>query len=73
VKRLVADLTGVVAVYNNMCIKLCHTFTRPFSQLQFCNIYGEAQYDVAQAALTGKDIACQQFCMILLGLQLQVL
>jgi hypothetical protein len=28
---------------------------------------------VAQAALTGKDVACQQFCTILLGPQLQAL
>jgi len=42
VKRLIADLTGVVAVYDDMCIKSCHAFTRPFAQLQFCNICGEA-------------------------------
>jgi len=73
VKRLIADLTGVVAVYNDMCIKSCHAFTRPFAQLRFCNICGEARYDVAQAVLTGKDVVCQQFCTILLGPQLQAL
>jgi len=73
VKRLVAQKTGVVAIYDDMCINSCHAFMGPFAQLQFCSICGEAQYDVAQAALTGKDIACQQFCTILLGLQLQAL
>jgi hypothetical protein len=72
VKRLVAETIGIVAIYDNMCINLCHAFTRPFAQLQFCSICGEARYD-AQAALTGKNIARQQFCMILLGPQLQAL
>jgi hypothetical protein len=73
VKWLVAETTGVVAVYDDMCINSCHAFTGPFSQLHFCSICGEARYDVAQAALTGKDVARQQFCTILLGPQLQAL
>ena len=73
VKRLVAQLTGVVAVYDDMCINSCHAFTGPFSQLRYCSLCGEARYDVAQAALTGKDVARQQFCTILLGPQLQAL
>jgi len=73
VKRLVAQKMGVVAVYNDMCINSCHAFMGPFAQLRFCSICGEARYDVAQAALTGKDIARQQFCTILLGPQLQAL
>ena len=73
VKRLVAETTGVVAVYDDMCINSCHAFTGPFSQLQFCSICGEARYDMAQATLTGKDVARQQFCTILLGPQLQAL
>jgi hypothetical protein len=72
VKRLVAETTGVVAIYDDMCINSCHAFTGPFSQLQFCSICGEARYD-AQAGLTGKNIARQQFCTILLGPQLQAL
>ena len=72
VKRLVAETTGVIAVYDDMCINSCHAFTGPFAQLQFCSICGEARYD-AQAALTSKNIARQQFCMILLGPQLQAL
>ena len=73
VKQLVAQKTGIVAVYDDMCINSCHAFTGPFAQLRFCSICGEARYDVAQAALTGKDIARQQFCTILLGPQLQAL
>jgi hypothetical protein len=33
VKRLVAQLTGVVAIYDDMCINSCHAFMGPFSQL----------------------------------------
>ena len=73
VRRLVAETTGVVAVYDDMCINSCHAFTGPFSQLQSCSICGEARYDVTEAALSGKNIARQQFCTILLGPQLQAL
>jgi hypothetical protein len=73
VKGLVAKTMGIVAIYDDMCINSCHMFTGPFAQLQSCSLYEEARYDVNQAALTGKNIACQQFCMIPLGLQLQAL
>jgi hypothetical protein len=73
VKKLVAEITGVVAVYDDMCINSCHAFTGPFAELQSCGICGEARYDVTQSALTGKDVPRQQFCTILLGPQLQAL
>jgi hypothetical protein len=73
VKKLVSDITGVIAVYDDMCINSCHAFTGPFAKLQTCHICGEARYDVTQSALTGKDVPRQQFCTILLGPQLQAL
>jgi len=73
VKKLVAETMGVIAIYDNMCINSCHTFTGPFAQLRSCSICGEAQYNVTEAALSGKNVACQQFCTILLGPQLQAL
>ena len=33
VRRLVAEITGVVAVYDDMCINSCYAFTGPFSYL----------------------------------------
>ena len=45
VKKLVAKITGVVAVYDDMCINSCHAFTGPFTQLESCSICGEARYD----------------------------
>jgi hypothetical protein len=73
VKKLVAKITGVVAVYDDMCINSCHAFTGPFSQLKTCTICGEDRYDATQLQSTGKKVARQQFCTILLGPQLQVL
>jgi hypothetical protein len=73
VKKLVAEITGVVAVYDDMCINSCHAFTGPFSQLESCTVCGESRYNAAQLALTGKKVPCQQFCTILLGPQLQAL
>jgi hypothetical protein len=68
VKGLVAKTMGIVAIYDDMCINSCHTFIGPFAQLQFYSLCREARYNVTQAALTGKKIACQQFYMISLGL-----
>ncbi|KAN0121381.1 hypothetical protein V8E52_003277 [Russula decolorans] len=73
VKKLVAEITDVVAVYDNICINSCHVFTGPFAELQSCSICREARYDATQSALTGKDVPQQQFCTILLGPQLQAL
>src|SRR6266852_7606503 len=57
-----------------MCINSCHTFTGPFAQLESCSICREAQYNLASQHISeGKKVPCQQFCIILLGLQLQAL
>jgi hypothetical protein len=73
VKKLVAEISGVVAVYDDMCINSCHAFTGPFSQLQSCSVCGEARYDPSELASAGRKVSCQQFGTILLGPQLQAL
>ena len=73
VKKLVSEITGVIAVYDDMCINSCHAFMGPFSQHNSCTICGEAQYNMVQLASTDKKVPCQQFCMILLSPQLQAL
>jgi hypothetical protein len=73
VKKLVAESSGVVAVYDDMCINSCHAFTGPFSHLESCSLCGEARYDAARSMSTGKKIPRQQFSTILLGPQLQAL
>lgn len=73
VKKLVAEITGIVAVYDDMCINSCHAFTGPFAQFESCSICGEARYDLVRLASTGKKLPRQQFCTILLGPQLQAM
>ena len=73
VKKLVAEITGVVAVYDDMCINSCHAYTGPFAQLESCTICRETRYDAAQLASTRKKVPRQRFCTILLGPQLQAL
>ena len=73
VKKLVAEISGVVAVYDDMCINSCHAFTGPFSQLESCSICGESRYVTSQLASTRQKVARQQFGTILLGPQLQAL
>lgn len=72
VKKLVAEITGVIAAYDDMCINSCHAFTGPFSHLASCSICGEARYDKAKSK-NGKNVARLQFCTVLLGPQLQAL
>lgn len=71
--KLVAEITGVVAVYDDMCINSCHAFTRSFAQLKSCSTCGEARYDAAEFTSSGKEVPCQQCFTVLLGPQLQAL
>jgi hypothetical protein len=73
IKKLVADISGVVSVRDDMCINSCHAFTGPFVQLNACSVCSEPQYDPVQFVLTGKKIPRQQMCTILLGPQIQAL
>ena len=73
VKKLIADITGVVAVMDDMCINSCHAFTGPFAELEACSICSEPRYDPIQRECTGKNIPRQQACTILLGPQIQAL
>lgn len=41
VRNLVAEISGVVAIYNDMYINSCHAFTGPFFQL--CMMYPDLQ------------------------------
>ncbi|KAE9389677.1 hypothetical protein BT96DRAFT_959981 [Gymnopus androsaceus JB14] len=48
VKKLIADITGVVAIYCDMCINSCHTYTGPFKDLESCCYCHEPHYDQDQ-------------------------
>ena len=73
VKNLVAKITGVCAVYDDMCINGCHAFTGPFTYLRSCHVCSEPRYDPEEFASSGKEVPRQQACTIPLGPQLQAL
>ncbi|KAG6848669.1 hypothetical protein H0H93_015004 [Arthromyces matolae] len=73
VKKLVATVTGVVPVMDDMCINSCHAFTGPFEALESCTICNEPRYDPNQYSEHGKKVARQQSCTIPLGPQIQAL
>ena len=56
VKNLVAKITGVCAVYDDMCINGCHAFTGPFADLQSCHACLEPRYDPEKFASSGKKV-----------------
>lgn len=41
VKKLVANITGVISVPDDMCFNSCLAFTGPFSHLQACPVCRE--------------------------------
>ncbi|EIN04486.1 hypothetical protein PUNSTDRAFT_76415, partial [Punctularia strigosozonata HHB-11173 SS5] len=45
IRRRVADITGVVAVMHDMCVKSCAAFTGPFADMEECPYCGEPRYD----------------------------
>jgi hypothetical protein len=73
VKKLVANITGVIAVPDDMCFNSCLAFTGPFSHLQACPVCGEPRYDPIQLNLKRKNIPRKEQCTILLGPQIQAL
>ncbi|KAG6883132.1 hypothetical protein C0993_007664 [Termitomyces sp. T159_Od127] len=56
VKQLVANISGIVPVMDDMCINSCHAFTGPFSDLDACTICKEPRYDPVQLAKHGKKV-----------------
>jgi len=73
VKKLVAQISGVVSINDDMCINSCHAFTSPFAKLESCSVCGEPCYDPVQLAAKHKNVPRQQACTIPLGPQIQAL
>lgn len=73
-RRLVEDVTGVIGVFDDMCINSCMAFTGPLQDLDKCNVCDEPRYNVAaQQKDADLKIPRQQMCTIPLGPQLQAL
>lgn len=75
VRKLVAELSGVVAVEDDMCPNSCIAYTGPFKTLENCPTCGEPRYDpVKLTASNGhKKVPRQRVSTIPLGPQLQAL
>lgn len=73
VKNLVANISGVVSISDDMCINSCHAFTGPFADLQACYYCSEPRYDPDVRAKSGKLLPRKQECTIPIGPQLQAL
>jgi len=73
VKNLVANISGVVSVSDDMCINSCHAFTGPFADLQACHYCSEPRYNPDELAKSGKLLPRKQECTIPIGPQLQAL
>ncbi len=48
VKALVADLTGVTSIVDDMCINSCTAFTGPLEDAERCPKCGEPRFDPKQ-------------------------
>lgn len=73
IKKLVANISGVVSIDDDMCINSCHAFTGPYTDLQACQICYEPRYDPTILATTGKEVPRKRACTIPLGPQIQAL
>ena len=67
IKRIVAEITGVVPIVHHMCVNSCIAFTGPFSELDKCPYCNEDRYD------SNTNAARQELHTIPLGPQLQSL
>ncbi|KAL1739491.1 hypothetical protein HDZ31DRAFT_77554, partial [Schizophyllum fasciatum] len=70
-KTLVHRLSGVSAVWRDMCVKSCVAFTGPFADLEHCPTCGQERYEKAKRG--SKNVPRKQFSTVLLGPQLQAL
>ncbi|KAF9642967.1 hypothetical protein BDM02DRAFT_3104994 [Thelephora ganbajun] len=75
IKRRVKDLTGIVPIYDNMCINSCMAFTGPYKDLDACLECLEPRHDPAVLRSSGSAIKKprQSMTTIPIGPQIQAL
>ncbi|KAF8156738.1 hypothetical protein B0H34DRAFT_859431 [Crassisporium funariophilum] len=73
VKTLVAKISGVVSVSDDMCINSCHAFTGPFAELEACHYCLEPRYNPVVFEKTGKKVHRKEACTFPIGPQAQAL
>ncbi|KIL63474.1 hypothetical protein M378DRAFT_127762, partial [Amanita muscaria Koide BX008] len=69
VKKLVAEISGVVSVLDDMCVNSCEAFVGPKADYEACSICLEPRYKVKKS----KRVPQQQMITIPLGPQIQAL
>jgi hypothetical protein len=73
IKRRVEQISGVVPIVHDMCIKSCAAFTGPFADRDTCPTCLEPRYDPIHLARNGARVARRQFNTIPIGPVLQAL
>jgi hypothetical protein len=73
VRRMVQNLSGVIALKNDMCVKSCAAFTGPFADLEFCPICEAPRYDPDKLEKSEGEVKVpqNQFTTFLPGPQIQ--
>lgn len=69
-KALIARLSGVTAIYHDMCVDSCVGFTGPFSSLDACPMCGKSRYKSSHGS---KKVPQKRFATMPIGPQLQAL
>jgi hypothetical protein len=72
-KKMLADISGVVSVSDDMCINSCHAFTGPFADKEACTICSTPRYTTVNSGRSQRQIPRQQMTTIPLGPQIQAL
>lgn len=73
VKALVADITGVTSIADDMCINSCTAFTGPYEDAIRCPQCAEPRFDPNKQEKSNINVPRQRACTIPLGPQLQAL
>ena len=68
VNKMVAKISGVVSIADDMCVNSCLAYVGPFKDLEQCSVCSEPRYTNAQ-----NNTPVKQLCTIPLGPQIQAL
>ncbi|KAH9846252.1 hypothetical protein C2E23DRAFT_702751, partial [Lenzites betulinus] len=72
-KILVAELTGIHALREDMCINSCIAYTGPFAERNTCPYCSEPRYDEVQTTRARTNIPRRTFHTFPLGPQIQAM
>jgi hypothetical protein len=67
VKNMVAKISGVISIADDMCVNSCLAYVGPFKDLEACSVCSEPRYNAR------NNTPVKQVCTIPLGPQIQAL